>query len=203
MSTLTLANLMSNNDPLSKRARPGIRVDNTVWNSDWGGHLHLPRLLSGENRIKQWPADNCAWFTQKKGFGYHFINQYPDILACNQAQVTVKKKDSVNLCYLQLFIARPNYALKECGWFWNWFKPSLELSTTMRPSNRGNQRLIAVIMGVGDWADRWGILPSPIWRALIEKAKITGYKNCWMQVSRRLTLRPYTWKPFYATVKRC
>ncbi len=40
-------------------------------------------------------------------------------------------------------------------WFENWFKPSWSFQL-YRDHQTGNRRLIAVIMGVGDWADQDG-----------------------------------------------
>lgn len=120
-----------------------------------GGHLHLARLLSGK-QLSKWcgqPDNCCSWF---RILVYHLSNQYPDILNyTNQAQVTVKKGFHMrNLWYLQLFIARASMPWKVDGW--KLVQAPRELSTIFTIDHQtGNQRLIAVIMGV-DWADQDG-----------------------------------------------
>ena len=96
VSTLMLANLMSNNDPdafierMNAKAKE-LGMTNTVWNNPSGAAIST---LQGYYQVNNYPND-AANQTTARDLGilvYHFINQYPDILNyTNQAQVTVKK----------------------------------------------------------------------------------------------------------------
>ena len=211
VSTLMLANLMSNNDPdafierMNAKAKE-LGMTNTVWSNPSGAAIST---LQGYYQVNNYPND-AANQTTARDLGilvYHFINQYPDILNyTNQAQVTVKKGTPNEETFDTYNYSLPGakYALKGVDGLKTGSSPrgAFNYIATIK---RGNQRLIAVIMGVGDWADQDGeYYRHPFGNALIEKAyKDFGYKKLLDAGVQKIDGKTYTLeKPFYATVKK-
>ena len=172
VSTLMLANLMSNNDPdafierMNAKAKE-LGMTNTVWNNPSGAAI---------------------------------------LSYTNQAQVTVKKGTPYEETFDTYNYSLPGakYALKGVDGLKTGSSPrgAFNYIATIK---RGNQRLIAVIMGVGDWADQDGeYYRHPFGNALIEKAyKDFGYKKLLDAGVQKIDGKTYTLeKPFYATVKK-
>ena len=211
VATIMLANLMSNNDPdafidrMNEKAKE-LGMTNTTWNNPSGAAISTFRGLYNSYNYPNEMA-NQTTARDLAILVYHFIKEYPDILNyTNQAQVTVKEGTPYEETFDTYNYSLPGakYALKGVDGLKTGSSPrgAFNYIATIK---RGNQRLISVVMGVGDWSDQQGeYYRHPFGNALIEKAfSDYRYKKLLDKGVQTIDGKTYTLsEPFYATVKK-
>lgn len=210
-ATIMLANLISNNDPdafidLMNTKSQELGMTNTHWFNASGaaaasfeGHYNPTRY--DNDSANQTTARDLAILT------YNFVKKYPGILEhTNDTVVTVK----AGTPYEETF-ATYNYSLPGA-------KYGIEgvdgLKTGSSPRGafnyiatikRGEQRHIAVIMGVGDWSDQDGeYYRHPFGNALIEKS-YTDYEYKKLLTAGKQTINGKNYQletDFYGTIAK-
>ena len=211
VATIMLANLMSNNDPdafidrMNEKAKE-LGMTNTTWNNPSGAAIST---FKGLYNSYKYPNEMANQTTARDLaiLVYHFIKEYPDILNyTNQAQVTVKEGTPYEETFDTYNYSLPGakYALKGVDGLKTGSSPrgAFNYIATIK---RGNQRLISVVMGVGDWSDQDGeYYRHPFGNALIEKAFADySYKKLLDKGVQTIDGKTYTLdQPFYATVKK-
>ena len=177
VATIMLANLMSNNNPdafidrMNEKAKE-LGMTNTTWNNPSGAAIST---FKGLYNSYKYPNEMANQTTARDLaiLVYHVIKEYPDILNyTNQAQVTVKEGTPYEETFDTYNYSLPGakYALKGVDGLKTGSSPrgAFNYIATIK---RGNQRLISVVMGVGDWSDQQGeYYRHPFGNALIEKA---------------------------------
>ncbi|VUX01975.1 D-alanyl-D-alanine carboxypeptidase DacA precursor [Streptococcus constellatus] len=210
-TTVMLANYLSNNDPdtfldmMNAKAKE-LGMTNTKWFNASGAAavsfkgLYTPQRYDN-NAANQTTARDLAILS------YNFVKNYPNILNyTNKPVVTVKKGTP----YEETFETY-NYSLPGAKYGIEGVE-GLKTGSSPRGAfnyiaaiRRGDQRLISVIMGVGDWADQDGeYYRHPFGNALIEKAYADyEYKKVFNAGEQEINGKTYTLsKDFYATVKK-
>lgn len=211
VATIMLANLMSNNNPdafidrMNEKAKE-LGMTNTTWNNPSGAAIST---FQGLYNSYNYPNEMANQTTARDLaiLVYHFIKEYPDILNyTNQAQVTVKEGTPYEETFDTYNYSLPGakYALKGVDGLKTGSSPrgAFNYIATIK---RGNQRLISVVMGVGDWSDQQGeYYRHPFGNALIEKAfSDYRYKKLLDKGVQTIDGKTYTLsEPFYATVKK-
>ena len=211
VATIMLANLMSNNNPdafidrMNEKAKE-LGMTNTTWNNPSGAAIST---FQGLYNSYNYPNEMANQTTARDLaiLVYHFIKEYPDILNyTNQAKVTVKEGTPYEETFDTYNYSLPGakYALKGVDGLKTGSSPrgAFNYIATIK---RGNQRLISVVMGVGDWSDQQGeYYRHPFGNALIEKAfSDYRYKKLLDKGVQTIDGKTYTLsEPFYATVKK-
>lgn len=139
--------------------------------------------------------------------GYHFVKNYPNILNyTNKPVVTVKKGTPYEETFETYNYSLPGakYGIEGVEGLKTGSSPrgAFNYIATIK---RGEQRLISVIMGVGNWSDQDGeYYRHPFGNALIEKAYADyEYKKVFNAGEQEINGKTYKLsKDFYATVKK-
>ena len=211
VATIMLANLMSNNDPdafidrMNEKAKE-LGMTNTTWNNPSGAAIST---FKGLYNSYKYPNEMANQTTARDLaiLVYHFIKEYPDILNyTNQAQVTVKEGTPYEETFDTYNYSLPGakYALKGVDGLKTGSSPRGAFNY-IATAKRGEQRIISVVMGVGDWSDQDGeYYRHPFGNALIEKAFADyRYKKLLDKGVQTIDGKTYTLdQPFYATVKK-
>lgn len=104
---------------------------------------------------------------------YHFVNNFPSLLNyTGDSNITIKAGTPYEETFKSYNYSLPNgkYALEGVTGLKTGSSPSAAFNITAT-AKRGEQELIAVIMGVGDWSDQDGeYYRHPFTNALLEKA---------------------------------
>ena len=210
-TTVMLANYLSNNDPdtfldmMNAKAKE-LGMTNTKWFNASGAAavsfkgLYTPQRYDN-NAANQTTARDLAIL------GYHFVKNYPNILNyTNKPVVTVKKGTPYEETFETYNYSLPGakYGIEGVEGLKTGSSPrgAFNYIATIK---RGEQRLISVIMGVGDWADQNGeYYRHPFGNALIEKAYADyEYKKIFNAGEQEINGKTYKLsKDFYATVKK-
>ena len=210
-TTVMLANYLSNNDPdtfldmMNAKAK-ALGMTNTKWFNASGAAavsfkgLYTPQRYDN-NAANQTTARDLAIL------GYHFVKNYPNILNyTNKPVVTVKKGTPYEETFETYNYSLPGakYGIEGVEGLKTGSSPrgAFNYIATIK---RGNQRLISVVMGVGNWADQDGeYYRHPFGNALIEKAYADyEYKKVFNAGERKINGKTYKLsKDFYATVKK-
>ena len=210
-TTVMLANYLSNNDPdtfldmMNAKAKE-LGMTNTKWFNASGAAavsfkgLYTPQRYDN-NAANQTTARDLAIL------GYHFVKNYPNILNyTNKPVVTVKKGTPYEETFETYNYSLPGakYGIEGVEGLKTGSSPrgAFNYIATIK---RGNQRLISVVMGVGNWADQDGeYYRHPFGNALIEKA-YADYecKKVFNAGKRKINGKTYKLsKDLYATVKK-
>ena len=211
VATIMLANLMSNNDPdafidrMNEKAKE-LGMTNTTWNNPSGAAIST---FQGLYNSYKYPNEMANQTTARDLaiLVYHFIKEYPDILNyTNQAQVTVKEGTPYEETFDTYNYSLPGarYALEGVDGLKTGSSPRGAFNY-IATAKRGDQRIISVVMGVGDWSDQDGeYYRHPFGNALIEKAFADySYKKLLDKGVQTIDGKTYTLdQPFYATVKK-
>lgn len=210
-TTVMLANYLSNNDPdtfldmMNAKAKE-LGMTNTKWFNASGAAavsfkgLYTPQRYDN-NAANQTTARDLAIL------GYHFVKNYPNILNyTNKPVVTVKKGTPYEETFETYNYSLPGakYGIEGVEGLKTGSSPrgAFNYIATIK---RGNQRLISVVMGVGNWADQDGeYYRHPFGNALIEKAYADyEYKKVFNAGERKINGKTYKLsKDLYATVKK-
>ena len=210
-TTVMLANYLSNNDPdtfldmMNAKAKE-LGMTNTKWFNASGAAavsfkgLYTPQRYDN-NVANQTTARDLAIL------GYHFVKNYPNILNyTNKPVVTVKKGTPYEETFETYNYSLPGakYGIEGVEGLKTGSSPrgAFNYIATIK---RGEQRLISVIMGVGNWSDQDGeYYRHPFGNALIEKAYADyEYKKVFNAGEQEINGKTYKLsKDFYATVKK-
>ena len=210
-TTVMLANYLSNNDPdvfldkMNAKAQE-LGMTNTKWfNASGAAAISFKGYYTPQN------YDNYASNqTTARDLGilvYNFVKNYPDILNyTNQAKVTVKAGTPYEETFDTYNYSLPGarYALEGVDGLKTGSSPNGAFNY-IATVKRGDQRVIGVIMGVGDWSDQDGeYYRHPFGNALIEKAYADyEYKKVFSKGEQEIDGETYDLpEDFYATVKR-
>lgn len=210
-TTVMLANYLSNNDPdvfldkMNAKAQE-LGMTNTKWfNASGAAAISFKGYYTPQN------YDNYASNqTTARDLGilvYNFVKNYPDILNyTNQAKVTVKAGTPYEETFDTYNYSLPGarYALEGVDGLKTGSSPNGAFNY-IATVKRGNQRVIGVIMGVGDWSDQDGeYYRHPFGNALIEKAYADyEYKKVFSKGEQEIDGETYNLpEDFYVTVKK-
>ncbi|MBF0787169.1 MULTISPECIES: D-alanyl-D-alanine carboxypeptidase family protein [unclassified Streptococcus] len=210
-TTVMLANYISNNDPdafldMMNAKSQELGMTNTYWSNASGA---AARSFHGYYNPTRYDHDAANQTTARdlSILVYHFLKNYPEILEHTKYPVVTVKAGTP---YEETFETY-NYSLPGA-------KYGIEgvdgLKTGSSPrgafnyiatAKRGEQRLISLIMGVGDWSDQDGeYYRHPFGNALLEKAYADyEYKKVLTAGKQIINGQPYNLpSDFYATVRR-
>ena len=210
-TTVMLANYLSNSNPdtfldmMNAKAKE-LGMTNTKWFNASGAAavsfkgLYTPQRYDN-NAANQTTARDLAILS------YNFVKNYPNILNyTNKSVVTVKKGTPYEETFETYNYSLPGarYAIKGVDGLKTGSSPrgAFNYIATIK---RGKQRLISVIMGVGNWSDQDGeYYRHPFGNALIEKAYADyEYKKVFNAGEQEINGKTYKLsKDFYATVKK-
>ena len=210
-ATIMIANKVSGGDPdkfldlMNQRAQE-IGMTNTKWNNPNGaptavldGYYNPTRY--DQNAINQTTARDMAILA------YHMVNEFPEILNYTKNskitlfQGTDYEETHENYNYS---LEGGRYSLKGADGLKTGSSPTADYNYTLTV-NRGNQRFVQVIMGVGHYdVEIAESLRHVIGNALIERL-YQDYEYKEVLPAGDHTIQGQTYhleKPFYATVKR-
>ena len=211
VATIMLANLLSNHDSdafiqrMNEKSKE-LGMTNTIWNNPSGAAISTFRgLYTSYN----YPNDAANQTTARDLaiLVYHFVKEYPEILSyTNQAKVTVKQGTPYEETFDTYNYSLPGarYALEGVDGLKTGSSPRGAFNY-IATAKRGEQRIISVVMGVGDWSDQDGeYYRHPFGNVLIEKAFADyRYKKLLDKGVQTIDGKAYTLdQPFYATVKK-
>lgn len=210
-TTVMLANYLSNNNPdtfldmMNAKAQE-LGMTNTKWfNASGAAAVSFKGLYNPQNYNIY--SDNQTTARDLAILGYNFVNRYPDILKYTSKPVVTVKAGTP---YEETFETY-NYSLPGAKYGLNGVDG---LKTGSSPNGafnyiatmqRGEQRLVEVIMGVGNWSDQDGeYYRHPFGNALAEKAYADyEYKKILSAGEQTIDGKKYRLsKDFYATVKK-
>lgn len=210
-ATIMIANKVSGGDPdkfldlMNQRAQE-IGMTNTKWNNPNGaptavldGYYNLTRY--DQNAINQTTARDMAILA------YHMVNEFPEILNYTKnAKITLFKGTDYEETHenYNYSLEGGRYSLKGADGLKTGSSPTADYNYTLTV-NRGNQRFVQVIMGVGHYdVEIAESLRHVIGNALIERL-YQDYEYKEVLPAGDHTIQGQTYhleKPFYATVKR-
>lgn len=210
-TTVMLANYLSNGDAdawldqMNAKSKE-FGMTNTKWNNASGAAtvsfkgLYLPQKYDIY-------SDNQTTARDLAILGYHFVNDHPEILNYTKnAVVTVKQGTPYEERFETYNYSLPGakYALEGVDGLKTGSSPNgaFNYIATMK---RGDQRLVEVIMGVGDWSDQDGeYYRHPFGNALAEKAYADyEYKKVADKGTIHVDGKAYKLdKDFYAVLKK-
>ena len=181
-------------------------MTNTIWNNPSGAAIST---FQGLYTSYNYPNDAANQTTARDLaiLVYHFVKKYPEILSyTNQAKVTVKQGTPYEETFDTYNYSLPGarYALEGVDGLKTGSSPRGAFNY-IATAKRGDQRIISVVMGVGDWSDQDGeYYRHPFGNALIEKAFADyRYKKLLDKGVQTIDGKTYTLdQPFYATVKK-
>lgn len=176
-TTVMLANYLSDNDPdafldrMNAKAQE-LGMTNTKWfNASGAAAVSFKGYYNPQNYDNY--ASNQTTARDLAILAYNFVNHHPEILNyTNKAKVTVKAGTPYEETFETYNYSLPGakYALKGVDGMKTGSSPNGAFNY-IATIKRGDQRMIAVIMGVGDWSDQDGeYYRHPFGNALIEKA---------------------------------
>ena len=210
-ATIMIANKVSGGDPdkfldlMNQRAQE-IGMTNTKWNNPNGaptavldGYYNPTRY--DQNAINQTTARDMAILA------YHIVNEFPEILNYTKnAKITLFKGTDYEETHenYNYSLEGGRYSLKGADGLKTGSSPTADYNYTLTV-NRGNQRFVQVIMGVGHYdVELAESLRHVIGNALIERL-YQDYEYKEVLPAGDHTIQGQTYhldKPFYATVKR-
>lgn len=210
-ATIMIANKVSGGDPdkfldlMNQRAQE-IGMSNTKWNNPNGaptavldGYYNPTRY--DQNAINQTTARDMAILA------YHMVNEFPEILNYTKnAKITLFKGTDYEETHenYNYSLEGGRYSLKGADGLKTGSSPTADYNYTLTV-NRGNQRFVQVIMGVGHYdVEIAESLRHVIGNALIERL-YQDYEYKEVLPAGDHTIQGQTYhleKPFYATVKR-
>ena len=210
-ATIMIANKVSGGDPdkfldlMNQRAQE-IGMTNTKWNNPNGaptavldGYYNPTRY--DQNAINQTTARDMAILA------YHMVNEFPEILNYTKnAKITLFKGTDYEETHenYNYSLEGGRYSLKGADGLKTGSSPTADYNYTLTV-NRGNQRFVQVIMGVGHYdVEIAESLRHVIGNALIERL-YQDYEYKEVLPAGDHTIQGQTYhldKPFYATVKR-
>ena len=210
-ATIMIANKVSDGDPdkfldlMNQRAQE-IGMTNTKWNNPNGaptavldGYYNPTRY--DQNAINQTTARDMAILA------YHMVNEFPEILNYTKnAKITLFQGTDYEETHenYNYSLEGGRYSLKGADGLKTGSSPTADYNYTLTV-NRGNQRFVQVIMGVGHYdVEIAESLRHVIGNALIERL-YQDYEYKEVLPAGDHTIQGQTYhleKPFYATVKR-
>ena len=210
-ATIMIANKVSGGDPdkfldlMNQRAQE-IGMTNTKWNNPNGaptavldGYYNPTRY--DQNAINQTTARDMAILA------YHMVNEFPEILNYTKnAKITLFEGTDYEETHenYNYSLEGGRYSLKGADGLKTGSSPTADYNYTLTV-NRGNQRFVQVIMGVGHYdVEIAESLRHVIGNALIERL-YQDYEYKEVLPAGDHTIQGQTYhldKPFYATVKR-
>lgn len=210
-ATIMLANYLSANDPdafldrMNSKSKE-LGMTHTKWFNASGA---VASSFKGYYNPQNYNHFTCNQ-TTARDLGilvYHFLKNYPNILKyTNQARVTVKQGTPYEETFDTYNYSLPGarYGIDGVDGLKTGSSPegSFNYIATIK---RGDQRLVSVIMGVGNWADQDGeYYRHPFGNALIEKAYSDyEYKKVLSKGEQDIDNQKYKLsEDFYATVKK-
>ena len=210
-TTVMLANYLSDNDPdafldkMNAKAQE-LGMTNTKWFNASGAAAVSFKGYYTPQRYNNYVSNQ----TTARDLGilaYNFVKNYPDILNyTNQAKVTVKAGTPYEETFETYNYSLPGarYALEGVDGLKTGSSPNGAFNY-IATVKRGNQRVIGVIMGVGDWSDQDGeYYRHPFGNALIEKSYADyEYKKLFSKGKQEIDGKTYNLpEDFYATIKK-
>lgn len=211
VTTVMLANYLTNNDPdkwldMMNEKSKELSMTNTKWfNASGAAAVAFKGYYSPQrydnNQSNQTTARDLVIMT------YNFIKKYPDILKYTSKPVVAVKEGTP---YEETFetynysISGADYGLKGVDGSKTGSSPEVAFNY-IDTIKHGNQRMIAIIMGSGDWSDQTGEeIRHTFGNALVEKMyKDFSYKKVLSKGEQEIAGKKYNVEnDIYATVKK-
>jgi len=210
-ATIMIANKVSGGDPdkfldlMNQRAQE-IGMTNTKWNNPNGAPTAVLDGYYNPTRYDQ-HAINQTTARDMAILAYHMVNEFPEILNYTKnAKITLFKGTDYEETHenYNYSLEGGRYSLKGADGLKTGSSPTADYNYTLTV-NRGNQRFVQVIMGVGHYdVEIAESLRHVIGNALIERL-YQDYEYKEVLPAGNHTIQGQTYhleKPFYATVKR-
>ena len=210
-ATIMIANKVSGGDPdkfldlMNQRAQE-IGMTNTKWNNPNGAPTAVLDGYYNPTRYDQ-HAINQTTARDMAILAYHMVNEFPEILNYTKnAKITLFEGTDYEETHenYNYSLEGGRYSLKGADGLKTGSSPTADYNYTLTV-NRGNQRFVQVIMGVGHYdVEIAESLRHVIGNALIERL-YQDYEYKEILPAGDHTIQGQTYhldKPFYATVKR-
>ena len=210
-ATIMIANKVSGGDPdkfldlMNQRAQE-IGMTNTKWNNPNGAPTAVLDGYYNPTRYDQ-HAINQTTARDMAILAYHMVNEFPEILNYTKnAKITLFQGTDYEETHenYNYSLEGGRYSLKGADGLKTGSSPTADYNYTLTV-NRGNQRFVQVIMGVGHYdVEIAESLRHVIGNALIERL-YQDYEYKEVLPAGDHTIQGQTYhleKPFYATVKR-
>ena len=210
-ATIMIANKVSGGDPdkfldlMNQRAQE-IGMTNTKWNNPNGAPTAVLDGYYNPTRYDQ-NAINQTTARDMSILAYHIVNEFPEILNYTKnAKITLFQGTDYEETHenYNYSLEGGRYSLKGADGLKTGSSPTADYNYTLTV-NRGNQRFVQVIMGVGNYdVEIAESLRHVIGNALIERL-YQDYEYKEVLPAGVHTIQGQTYhldKPFYATVKR-
>ena len=210
-ATIMIANKVSGGDPdkfldlMNQRAHE-IGMTNTKWNNPNGAPTAVLDGYYNPTRYDQ-HAINQTTARDMSILAYHIVNEFPEILNYTKnAKITLFQGTDYEETHenYNYSLEGGRYSLKGADGLKTGSSPTADYNYTLTV-NRGNQRFVQVIMGVGHYdVEIAESLRHVIGNALIERL-YQDYEYKEVLPAGDHTIQGQTYhldKPFYATVKR-
>ena len=210
-ATIMIANKVSGGDPdkfldlMHQRAQE-IGMTNTKWNNPNGAPTAVLDGYYNPTRYDQ-NAINQTTARDMSILAYHIVNEFPEILNYTKnAKITLFQGTDYEETHenYNYSLEGGRYSLKGADGLKTGSSPTADYNYTLTV-NRGNQRFVQVIMGVGNYdVEIAESLRHVIGNALIERL-YQDYEYKEVLPAGDHTIQGQTYhldKPFYATVKR-